>query len=136
MVSEAGYIIDTICSYKVRDNDSSDDGGNAIKEVVEAFKRLKESYEKIDKTSLDPATMKVDVMTVERTTKKVVERANNLTEILSDRFKDKIMEGADDEDDIKQRKLYIAKMRRTVSYAMQASTLLTKATNIMVLGVG
>ena len=101
MVSDAGYIIDIISSYNVRDNDSSDDGSDAIKEVVEAFKRLKESYDKIDKTSLDPATMKVDAMTVDRTTKKLVERANNLSEILSDRFKDKIIEGASDEDDIK-----------------------------------
>lgn len=136
MVSEAGFIIDTISSYNVRDNDSSDDGSDAIKEVVAAFKRLKESYDKIDQTSLDPATMKVDVMTIDRTTEKVAERANNLSEILSDKFKDKIMEGADGEDDIRQRKLYVAKMRRTVTYAMQASTLLTKATNIMVHGVG
>lgn len=136
MVSEAGYIIDTICSYNVRDNDSSDDGDDAIKEVVAAFKRLEESYDKIDSTSLDPTTMKVDAISVDRTTKKVVDRANNLAEILSDKFKDKIMEGANGEDDVRQRKLYIAKMRRTVSYAMQASTLLTKATNILILGVG
>lgn len=133
MVSEVDYIINSINSDRTRDE--SDDGSDAIKEVVAAFKRLNESYDKIHSTSMDPATTKIDALSVQRQTEKLVKRANDLSDILSDEFKSKNVEGASDEEDIRRRKLYVAKMRRTISYAMQASTLLTKATNEMMHGV-
>lgn len=128
MVVEVGYIIDTFRGNKFRTADhSSKDDNDVIKRVVKSFNRIKQAHDTIMAGGGDD-TITIDPSVVERETNSTVKKVQGLSEELDEIGS---IQSGDSEEEARDNKIYIGKMRRVVTYAVNASALLTKATDQM-----